>query len=168
MRGVVEGRQGLAERLRFGHARSDELRVMLRHVLCQLVHDVCFARGIDGQRREPRANQRLPVLHGTSYSPRITVSGSTDDARRAGTYAAAALAASTTTDAVAMVLASNGRTSKSKLESSRLVTSDRPMPMTTPAAVRVLARATTIARMPRPVAPSAMRTPISRDRSATQ
>src|SRR5262245_62279874 len=142
MRGVVEGRQGLAERLGFGHARSDELRVMLRHVLCQLVDDVGFARGIDCQRREPRANQRLPVLHGASYSPRITVSGSTDDARRAGTYAAAALAASTTTDAVAMVPASNGRTAKSRLDSSRLVTSDRPIPRTNPAAARGVARAT--------------------------
>ena len=53
-------------------------------------------------------------------------------------------------------------------DSSRLVTSDRPVPMTTPAAVSALARPTTMPRIPRPVAPSAMRTPISRDRSATQ
>ena len=102
MSGIVEGRERPADRVGFWHARSDELRVVLGDVLCQLVDDIGFARRIDRQRREPGANQRLPVLHGTSYSPRITVKGSTEEARRAGTYAAAAPAARTTTDAVAM------------------------------------------------------------------
>src|SRR4029077_17515665 len=116
MCGIVEGRERPADRVGFRHARSDELRVVLGGVLGHLADDIGFPRRTDRQRREPGANQRLPVLHGTSYSPRITARGSTDEARRAGTYAAAALAARTTTDAVATVAASNGRTSKSRLD----------------------------------------------------
>ena len=85
-----------------------------------------------------------------------------------GTYAAAAPAVTTTTAAVVIVPASNGRTSKSRLDSSRLVTSDSPMPSDHADGGKRAGAGDHHARIPRRVAPSAMRTPISRDRSATQ
>jgi hypothetical protein len=63
--GIVEGRERSCHGLGVRNAGRHEIRVMLGDMLCQLVEDVGLTRGVDRHRGETRADERLPVLHGT-------------------------------------------------------------------------------------------------------
>ena len=52
-----------------GQARCDEILVMVRDVLRELVDDIGFTRRIDGEAADPRAHERFPVRHDESARP---------------------------------------------------------------------------------------------------
>src|SRR5580704_4332350 len=101
------------------------------------------------------------------YSIRSAISGSLPAARRAGSQHAMAATQARTTITVAYETASSGETSNSSDAIARVASMAPATPMTMPAAVSVIPCRMIIRRMAAGDAPSAVRTPISRMRSAT-
>ena len=62
-RAIGERCQRLLDRLGLRHAGRDQLRIVVGDVLRELVDDVAGTRRIDGQRVQPGADERLPVVH---------------------------------------------------------------------------------------------------------
>src|SRR2546422_8741650 len=101
------------------------------------------------------------------YSHRNATIASTRDAWRAGTYPATIVTASTASVAASTVAGSYGLTSNNCARSSRAAASAIGMPSATPVTTIASVSRRIMRWMTPPLAPSAMRTPISRVRRAT-